>query len=279
MSIRIPDSSPPPGYFAALERSRPADVSPFDRIRRVRPDGFEYWSARDLMPLLGYEKWERFADAVERAVVSMAAQGHDVDANVSRLREPIAKTTREDFHLSRFAAYLVAMNGDPRKTEVAAAQAYFAIRTREAETAAPALSGPELLAHAVLEAQKMLAAKDERIAELEPKAEVADKLLDAEGDLSVRDAAQSLTRAGIKVGERRLFAELDRRGWIKRALGDGRYRVMQSAIDAGYMSVLPQSHYHPKTGVLVLDPPQPRITPKGLQRLLSDYDNSTGVQS
>jgi len=135
-------------------------------------------------------------------------------------------------------------------------------------TQTPALTGPELLAHAVLEAQAMLAAKDERIAELEPKAEVADKLLDAEGDLSVRDAAQALTRAGIKTGERRLFSWLAVKGWIRRAVGDGRYRVMQQAIESGYMSVLPQSHYHPKTGVLVMDPPQPRITAKGLQRLL-----------
>ncbi|MGH3955915.1 MAG: phage antirepressor KilAC domain-containing protein [Mycobacterium sp.] len=112
-----------------------------------------------------------------------------------------------------------------------------------------------------------------KIAELEPKAQVADKLLDAEGDLSVRDAAQALTRAGVKVGANRLFAELDRRGWIKRS-HDGRYRVIQSAIETGYMSVLPQSHYHPKTGVLVLDPPQPRVTPKGIQRLLADYDKS-----
>ena len=46
---------------------------------------------------------------------------------------------------------------------------------------------------------------------------------------------------------------------------------VQSAIDAGWMSVIPQSHYHPTTGVLVLDPPQPRVTPKGLQRLLTDW--------
>ena len=148
------------------------------------------------------------------------------------------------------------------------------IRKTGSYSTAPALEGPELLARAVLEAQAMLAAKDERIAELEPQAAVAAQLLDAEGDLSVRDAAQTLTRAGIKVGARRLFAELEHRGWIKRAAGDGRYRVMQTAIESGYMSVLPQSHYHPKTGVLVLDPPQPRITPKGLQRLLDDYDKA-----
>jgi anti-repressor protein len=134
----------------------------------------------------------------------------------------------------------------------------------------PALSGPELLAHAVLEAKAMLDEAHATIAVLEPKAEVADRFLDAEGDYSVRDAAQTLTRAGIKVGERRLFAVLATKGWIKRAVGDGRYRVVQSAIETGYMSVLPQSHYHPRTGILVIDPPQPRVTPKGLQRLLLD---------
>jgi hypothetical protein len=71
--------------------------------------------------MLGYEKWERFADAVSRASTSLETQGYDPLKNVSRLREPIAKTTREDFHLSRFTAYLVAMNGDPHKPAVAAA--------------------------------------------------------------------------------------------------------------------------------------------------------------
>lgn len=148
------------------------------------------------------------------------------------------------------------------------------IRKTGGYSSAPALQGPELVAAALIEANRMLTAKDERIAELEPQAQVATMLLDAEGDLSIRDAAQSLTRAGIKVGERRLFAELERRRWIKRAMGDGRWRVIQAAIETGYMSVLPQSHYHPKTGVLVLDPPQPRVTPKGLQKLLGDYDRS-----
>lgn len=146
------------------------------------------------------------------------------------------------------------------------------IRKTGGYNAAPALTGPQLVAAALIEANRMLEAKDERIAELEPKAEIADKLLDAEGDLSVRDAAQSLTRAGIKVGQNRLFGLLENRyGWIARAAGDGRYRVKQAAIEAGWMSVLPQSHYHPRTGVLVLDPPQPRITPKGLQRIFADH--------
>ncbi|UQN30690.1 hypothetical protein [Brachybacterium kimchii] len=120
--------------------------SPFDAIRRAGPDGTEYWSARELMPLLDYDKWERFADAVERARAVIINQELDPEIEASRLREPsgLTRQMREDFHLSRYAAYLVAMNGDPRKPGVASAQSYFAIRTREAELAPTAPSTREL---------------------------------------------------------------------------------------------------------------------------------------
>lgn len=141
-----------------------------------------------------------------------------------------------------------------------------------AAPAQPALTEDEIVHQALAITARRVEELTAKVAELEPKAEVADKLLDAEGDLSVRDAAQSLTRAGIKVGQNRLFAALEKTyGWISRSAADGRYRVKQTAIEAGWMSVIPQSHYHPKTGVLVLDPPQPRVTPKGLQRLLTDW--------
>ena len=89
--------------------------SPFDMIRRTRPDGSEYWSARDLMPLLGYDSWRRFADAIDRAKVSAQAQGHDTPTLFAGAVKKSAGRDGEDFHLARFACYLVAMNGDPPK--------------------------------------------------------------------------------------------------------------------------------------------------------------------
>lgn len=254
-----------------------ATDSPFDAIRQVRPDGSEFWSARDLAEAMTYDQWRNFESAVSRAQAAAINQGYSpVEhlAGVSKMVEVGNGATRaiSDYHLTRFGAYLTVMNGDPRKPEVAAAQAYFAIKTREAEIASTpditTAAGVLAMAEQFAATARALVASEARIAELAPKAEVAERLLDADGDLSVGDAAKALTRAGVKVGADRLFKALDKR-WIYRG-ADGRWRVYQSAIESGHMSVLPQSHYHPRTGVLVLDPPQPRVTPKGLAKLMRE---------
>lgn len=147
--------------------------SPFDSIKRTRPDGSEYWSARDLMPIMGYPEWREFRPAIERAIASAEAQGESSVNLFGVITEKTGGRPREDFQLTRFAAYLVAMNGDPRKPEVAAAQAYFAVRTREAETA-PLLALPNrrALAQMVIEAEDRAELEAARADKAEQKAEI-----------------------------------------------------------------------------------------------------------
>jgi hypothetical protein len=111
----------------------------FDSIKQTNPYGAEYWSARDLAPLLGYNKWERFEGTIKRAMTACQNTGNIVEDHFPGAGKPIvggkgAIQHVQDYYLSRFACYLVAQNGDPHKKEIAAAQIYFAIATRERET-------------------------------------------------------------------------------------------------------------------------------------------------
>jgi len=110
----------------------------FDSIKHTNIYGEEYWSARELMPLLGYDKWERFEGAIKRAITACETNGIPIANHFPGAGKMVtlgSGSQRElnDYHLSRFACYLIAQNGDPRKQEIAAAQAYFAISTRENE--------------------------------------------------------------------------------------------------------------------------------------------------
>ncbi|WP_226351332.1 phage antirepressor KilAC domain-containing protein [Pseudonocardia sp. ICBG601] len=123
------------------ELSTPVTV--FDALRRVDDDATEWWSARDLMPLLGYDSWRRFEQAIERAKLSAENAGEPV----TRLFDGTGKKSEGgrpgvDYRLTRRACYFVAMNGDPRKPEIAAAQSYFVSKTREAELGARSPSLP-----------------------------------------------------------------------------------------------------------------------------------------
>ena len=110
----------------------------FEALKRVNDHGAEYWSARDLQSLLGYSQWRRFEDAVKRAMVSCEQSGNPTDhhfAGAGKMVELGSGSVRslDDFHLSRFACYLIAQNGDPRKPAIAQAQKYFALQTRRQE--------------------------------------------------------------------------------------------------------------------------------------------------
>lgn len=160
---------------------QPAGSSPFDAIREVDALGNDFWSARRLQPLVAYRRWEDFKRIVERAKRSAENSGHDADQGFSVVTENLGGTKpREDYRLTRFAAYLVAMNGDPNKPEVALAQAYFAAQTRKAELAET--SSPNSDLDAIDSIVKALRADRQRITALEQRqAETAAKLEAIEG--------------------------------------------------------------------------------------------------
>ena len=115
----------------------------FDQLRHLDSHGVEYWNARELAAPLGYPKWDRFGKVIEKATLACENSGSEAFDHFRGASKMIATgkgAMREvtDYRLTRYGAYLTAMNGDPRKPEIAAAQAYFAAKTREAEVVVPA---------------------------------------------------------------------------------------------------------------------------------------------
>ena len=145
-----------------------------DDLKIVTLTDGEVWSARDLMSFAGYDRWERFSGAINRAIESVNTSGLDASDHFRGTAKMVtigsgSRREIEDVELTRYGCYILFQNSDARKPEIAALQQYFAVQTRRQEVAAMP-TGAELIALAVVEAQALLAAKDQQIAELEPVA-------------------------------------------------------------------------------------------------------------
>lgn len=132
----------------------------FESIRQFDADGDEYWSARDLQPLLEYAAWDKFKRVIEKSMEACRQSGHDIEDHFSQTAKMVdigsgARREIEDYLLSRYACYLIVQNGDPSKPVIANGQTYFALQTRRQE-----LRDDEAFAK-LTEAEKRLAIRNE----------------------------------------------------------------------------------------------------------------------
>ena len=142
----------------------------FESIKHINEYGEEYWLARELQPVLEYAQWRRFSDAIERAKLACKNSGFAVEDHFADVGKMVdigsgAERKIDDVMLSRYACYLIVMNGDPRKEVIAIGQSYFAVKTRQQEL----IDNYEQMS----EDQKRLAIRNEMIAHNKSLAEAA----------------------------------------------------------------------------------------------------------
>jgi len=116
----------------------PAPHPNFESIKHVNDGGVEFWMARELMSVLEYAKWENFERVVAKAIIACENSGQKPSDHFPEVRKMIViakggQVQVTDYQLSRYACYLVAQNGDPKKEAIALAQTYFAVQSRKQE--------------------------------------------------------------------------------------------------------------------------------------------------
>ncbi|MFA6294968.1 MAG: DNA damage-inducible protein D [Candidatus Paceibacterota bacterium] len=113
-------------------------VSNFESYSKKTGEGIEFWLARDLQQLLGYDKWDNFLNVISKAKIACENSNHQISDHFADVGKTIqmpkgAQKEVPDLMLTRYACYLIAQNGDPRKEEISFAQNYFAVQTRKFE--------------------------------------------------------------------------------------------------------------------------------------------------
>lgn len=138
----------------------------FESHSNQAPDGVEFWLARDLQHLLSYSKWENFQGVISKAKTSCELSGQNIEDHFVDVGKMViigsgAEKEIPDIMLTRYACYLLAQNGDPRKETIAFAQRYFAIQTRKAE-----LIEKKILEHERVQAREKLKTTEKELSQI-----------------------------------------------------------------------------------------------------------------
>lgn len=254
----------------------------FDQIKQIDDSGNEFWSARDLMAAMNYTEWRKFEGAIQRAMSSAENRGLDHIVPSDKMVQLGSGSQRRiaDYRLTRFGSYLVVMNGDPRKTEIADAQAYFAVRTRQAETAlpeiatAPDFSNPSSVvqvAEQYLQAAQAYEQERERRLELEGPAAQQEFFRDGEskqliGDVANRFKAYAADRYPlVQVYHQDVWDHAGRLNIIIRGATVRHNQPTAQAIESGWATAS-ETVYERKSGGHGRSV-SPRLTTKGEARL------------
>lgn len=252
--------------------------SPFDRIMLHDINGEQRWSARDLQILMGYANWQEFDKVVNRArdgidSTDMDSRDHFMGAHKVIKGGRWGQQQVADYRLTRFGAYHVALAGDSRKPEVAAAKTYFAVQTRKAEVAAQAAPAlPQDYEEALVallgkvRESKALAAENKVLA---PKAGKWDAFCDSDNLIDMATAAKALTDVTGGLG-RTKFMDLLRTDEVHFLQVQNPRIPYQGHIDAGRAKVkLVEASFKWVE--------QTFFTPKGLDWLVDKIGNATAA--